>query len=118
MVKGKMFKKCLICLRILNSDDDVDISSEVNSDEDDNILDSVAAEQQNPQQEMSPPEDEQCNVYLCSPHHEGVTHISPIIDATIQLSKQAYQRNHLGQIILISVEIIVDSHLPEDVVIP
>ena len=43
----------------------------------------MAAEQQKPKQEMSPSEDEQCNVYLCYPHHEGVTNISRNIDVTI-----------------------------------
>ena len=85
LVNGKIYnvQEVLDLLEDLDSEDDVDISSERDSDEDENILDAMAAEQQKPQQEMSPSEDEQCNVYLCSPYHEGVTNISPIIDVTI-----------------------------------
>ena len=57
LVKGKVYivEIVLALLNDLESDDDVHISSEGESDEGENILDT---EQENPQQEV-PPEDEQ-----------------------------------------------------------
>ena len=61
LVKGKIYnvQEVLDLLEDLDSEDDVDISSERDSDEDENILDALTAEQQKPQPEMSPSEDGQ-----------------------------------------------------------
>ena len=81
LVKGKVYnvEEVLALLNDLESDDNVHISSEGESDEGENILDT---EQENPQQEVSP-EDEQYNVNLLSSSQhllslQGVTNISNI----------------------------------------